>query len=101
MVLIQELIRSLVALVDIFFTVIYWLLVIRIVLSWVGVSPYTTYNELLGALYQVTDVILTPFQRLPLRVGMMDLSPVVAFITLQLLQRLLILSLYQLGGFLR
>lgn len=101
MVIVQEVTRSLIALVDIFFTVLYWLLVIRIVLGWVGVNPSTTYNELLGALYQITDVILKPFQRLPLRLGMIDFSPIVAFIALQLAQRLLVLSLYQLGGFLR
>lgn len=101
MVIIQELIHSLISLVDIVFTVFYWLLVIRIVLSWVGVTPYTNYNEMLGALYQVTDVILAPFQRLPLRIGMMDFSPIVAFIALQFCQRVLIIGLYQLGGLLR
>ena len=94
----HELIRSLVALVDIFFTILYWLLVIRMVLSWFGVNPYTTYNELLGALHQVTDYILRPFRRLPLQLGMIDFSPIVAFITLQFLHRLLVPLLYQLGG---
>ena len=101
MVLVQEFIRSLVSLIDIFFTILYWLLVIRIVLSWVGVNPYTISNEILGALYQVTDVILKPFQRLPLRIGMLDLSPIVAFVALQFVQRVLVLLLYQLGGLLR
>ena len=101
MVLVQELIRSLVALVDIFFTVVYWLLVIRIVLGWVGVNPYTTYNDILSGVFQITDVILRPFQRLPLRLGLFDFSPIVAFIALQLLQRVLILGLSQLVGFFR
>ena len=94
-------IRSLVALVDILFTVLYWLLVIRIVLGWVGVNSYTTFNEILSGIFQITDVILKPFQRLPLRLGFFDFSPIVAFIVLQFLQRLLILGLYQLGGFFR
>lgn len=101
MVIAQELLRSLITLVDIFFTVLYWLLVIRIILSWVGVNPHSTYNEVLGALYQVTDVILAPFQRLPLRIGLIDLSAIVAFIALQFLQRLIIYGLYYLGGFVR
>ena len=101
MVLVQELIRSLVSLVDIFFTVLYWLLVIRIVLGWVGVNPYTTSNDILGGIFQITDAVLRPFQRLPLRMGLFDFSPIVAFIVLQLLQRVLILGLYQLGGFFR
>ena len=101
MVLIQEIIRSLASLVDIVFTVLYWLLVIRIVLGWVWVNPSTTYNEVLGALYQVTDVILRPFQRIPLRVGLFDFSPIVAFVVLQLIQRLVVIGLYQLGGLFR
>ena len=98
MVIVQELIRSLITLVDIFFTVLYWLLVIRIVVSWFGVNPHTTYNEVLGALFQITDVILAPFQRLPLRIGLLDLSPIVAFVTLQFLHRITLLLLSRLNG---
>lgn len=101
MVIAHELIRSLILLVDIFFTVLYWLLVIRIILSWVGVNPHTTFHELLGALYQVTDVILTPFQKLPLRLGMIDFSPIVAFVALQFVHRMALIGLSQLGGLLQ
>lgn len=95
-----ELVRALIALVNIFFTILYWILVIRIVLSWFGIHPATTYNELLGALYQVTDYILLPFRKLPLRIGMIDFSMIVAFVALQFLQRVIIIALYQLiGGF--
>ena len=95
-----ELVRALIALVNIFFTILYWMLVIRIVLAWFGIHPATNYNELLGALYQVTDYILLPFRKLPLQIGMLDLSPIVAFITLQFLQRVITIALYQLiGGF--
>ena len=94
----QELIRSIASLVNIVFTVLYWMLVARIILSWFGVSPYTTYNDILAALYQVTDKILLPFRRLPLQLGMMDFSPIVAFIALQFLQRVLVISLYQLAA---
>ncbi len=95
-----ELVRALIALVNIFFTILYWMLVIRIVLSWFGVHPATTYNELLGALYQVTDYILLPFRKLPLRIGMIDFSAIVAFVVLQFLQRVITIALYQLiGGF--
>jgi len=101
MLIVQELIRSLVMLVNIFFTILYWLLVARIVLSWFGVNPYTTSNEPLGVLYQVTDVILRPFRRLPLQIGLLDVSPIVAFIALQFIQRLLVIGLYRLAGFLQ
>ena len=95
----HELIRALIALVNIFFTILYWMLVIRIVLSWIGVSPHTHYNELLGVLFQATDLILAPFRKLPLRIGMLDLSAIVAFVALQFLQRVIVLSLLKIGGF--
>lgn len=97
MVIIQEVIRSLIVLADLLFTALYWLLVIRIILSWVGVNPHTNYNELLGALFQVTDVILAPFRRLPLTIGMIDFSALVAFIALQFLHRLVLVGLSQLA----
>ena len=100
MLIMQELISSLITLTTIFFSILYWMLVIRIVLSWFGVNPHTTYNELLGALYHVTDMILLPFRRLPLQIGMLDLSPIVAFVALQFAQHVLVRLLYALGGML-
>ena len=101
MVIVQELIHSVVALVNIFFTILYWLLVARIVLSWFGVNPYMTSNGALSALYQVTDMILKPFRRLPLQIGLLDLTPIVAFIALQFAQRVLVIGLYGVVGMLR
>ncbi len=101
MVIVQELINSLVILVNGVFTVLSWLLIIRIVLSWFGVNPDTTYNELLRALFQITDVLLKPFKRLPLTIGALDLTPMVAFIALQFLQRMAVIGLYSLGGMVR
>jgi len=97
MVIVQELIRSLTLLVQIFFTILYWMLVIRIVLSWFGVNPETTFNEMLGVLFQVTDILLAPFRRLPLRIGTLDLSPIVAFVTLQFLQHVILIGLSSLA----
>lgn len=97
MVIVHELIASLVMLVNIFFTILNWLLVARIVLSWFGVNPYTSFNDAVGALYQITDVILAPFRKLPLQIGLFDFSAVVAFIALQFVQRLVVLGLYQLS----
>ena len=98
MAILQEIVYSLVTLVNIFFTILYWMLVARILLSLFGVNPYTHYNELLGVLYQVTDAILLPLRKLPLQIGMFDFSPMLAFVILQLLQRLIVMGLYMLGG---
>ena len=64
------------------FKLMYFLLVIRILLSWFPVDPY---NEIVRALYAVTDPVLEPLKRLPLQVGMIDLSPMIAFVLLTFL----------------
>ena len=90
MFVLGEIFRSLAFLFNMIFTIAYWLLVIRIILSWVGVDPETTYNDVLRALYQLTEPIMAPFRRLPLRIGIIDLSPIVAFLVLSFLQRLVV-----------
>ena len=101
MSLILNLIGFIVFLVGAFCKVLTWLLVVRILLSWVGVNPYTHFNELLGAVYQITDAVLRPFQRLPLRVGMLDLSPMVAMTVLYFLPSLVASLLYGVLGVIR
>ena len=59
---------------------------LRAILSWI--SPGTT-NMLVNILYQVTEPLLSPLRRIIPRFGMLDLSPLVAIILLQLIARLL------------
>jgi len=60
---------------------------LRAILSWV--SPGTT-NMLVNILYQVTEPILAPLRRIIPRIGMLDLSPLVAIILLQVIGSLLL-----------
>ncbi len=59
---------------------------LRAILSWV--SPGQG-NILTNILYQVTEPILAPLRRIIPRAGMMDFSPLVAIILLQVLAALL------------
>ena len=79
MFILGQLFASLAVLFSMLFRVIYFLLVIRIVLSWFQVNPF---SEPVNLLYKITEPLLLPLRRLPLQVGMIDLSPVVAFILL-------------------
>ena len=94
MFILAEVIKSLALLISLIFNIIYFLLVIRIILSWVAVDSY---NEIVQVIYRITDPILAPFRRLPLRVGMMDFSPVVAFILLSVLKNFITNILYQIA----
>lgn len=62
------------------------LILVRVVVSWV--SPGQT-NMLTNILFQVTEPILGPLRRIIPRVGMFDLSPIVAIILLQAIATLL------------
>ncbi len=66
-----------------------------VIIAWVVISfifsmgvrvPYTRWsNALLDFLRDTANVWLNLFRRLPLRIGPLDLSPIVAIIALQLL----------------
>jgi len=78
--------------VDIFFTVLYVLLFVRVILSWFT-GGRTSGGGLMELLYTLTEPFLAPIRRLinqsPLGgPGMViDFSPIIAFFLLQLLQR--------------
>ncbi len=80
--------QGFVSFVSVVCMVLYWMLIIRIVLSYAGVHPLTHGNELVRIIFQTTDVILSPFERLPLRVGPLDLSPILLIIILGMIPRL-------------
>ena len=94
MFVLSQLFSSLALLTSMLFNVIYFLLVIRIILSWFGVNPY---NELVLILFRITDPILAPFRRLPLRIGMIDFSPIVAFLVIAFLRNFIVGVLTQLA----
>lgn len=95
MFVLAEVLRSLAMLVSLTFTVIYFILVVRIIISWVGADPY---NDITRLIYTVSDPILAPFRRLPLQIGGMDFSPIVAFLVLSVLRGFLVGILYQLAA---
>ena len=95
MFILSELIRSLALLVTLLFNIVFILLVIRIILSWVNPDPY---NEIVQVIYRITDPILMPFRRLPLQVGMIDFSPIVAFLVLSVLRSFIVNILYQIAA---
>ncbi len=88
MFIIKHFLFALANLIDMAFGILYILLVIRIILSWLQIDYY--YNSVIQAIYAITEPILAPFRRLPLQVGMLDFSPVVAFLVLSFLQQFLV-----------
>lgn len=68
-----------------------WIILARVLLSWLpmfGVR-FDSRNPIISFVHRLTDPILRPLQPYS-RVGMMDLSPLIAFFLIGLIQRLLV-----------
>ena len=84
--------------VNVIFQVAALAILARVILSWlpmagVRIDPF---HPLIRLLYQITDPILDPIRRFA-TFGMMDFSPIVALILLEVIRRVLITVL--LGSF--
>ena len=77
-------------LVNIALTVMYWLIFIRAIISWVSPDPF---NPVVVFLHRATEPILEPIRRL-LPPMPFDLSPIVAFFAIIFLKKFLVATLY-------
>jgi YggT family protein len=68
-------------------TVYFVILIARIILSWFPIQQGTTLASIASIIYDVTEPVLGPLRRIIPPLGMIDISPLVAFIGLQILQR--------------
>lgn len=69
-----------------------FILLIRILITWIpGLDPY---NPLVRLLFQITDPVLEPARKLIPPIGMIDISPIVVFIVLGIVQDLLVQMAY-------
>ncbi len=98
MFVVSTLIDSLITLTNIIFQILTLLIVVRILLSWFGVDPHTSYNELAQILFRITEPMLGPFRRLPIIFGGIDFSPIIVFVVLQFANRVIVHGLLTLAG---
>ena len=59
---------------------------VRVISSWLPISPYSPWVRWS---YQLSEPILAPFRRIIPNLGGLDISPIVAFILLNILEGLL------------
>jgi YggT family protein len=65
-------------------------IVLRAILSWFPIDPR---NPVAAFLHDITEPILAPIRQMMPRLGMLDLSPLVAIILIQLVAQLAIRAL--------
>ena len=68
------------------FDIVYLLLLIRILISWI---PHDRYHPIIQFLYQSTDPILKPFQNIFQTSVGIDFSPIFAFFFLSILKSII------------
>jgi YggT family protein len=75
------------AIVDLFFNIFLFSILIMVILSWVSPGGY---NPAIGLLYSLTDPVMKPFRKMIPPMGGLDLSPMIVMVVIVLLQMLLI-----------
>ncbi|QBS37737.1 YggT family protein [Thermaerobacter sp. FW80] len=72
-------------------TAFFWLLLIRVIMSWFVQGNYNrTFHDVYRVLVQLTEPILAPIRRVMPATGPMDLSPLVALLLIRLVETLLV-----------
>ncbi len=95
MFILSNFIGSLATVVDIVLNLYMWILVIRVLLSWVNPDPY---NPIVRFLYNITEPLMYRVRRmLPLQFGGIDLTPMVIIIAIIFLRSFIVQTLRQLA----
>ncbi|MBN1899370.1 MAG: YggT family protein [Spirochaetes bacterium] len=64
-----------------------WILIASIILSWINADPY---NPIVRFIYSLTEPVLGWVRyKIPLRIGMIDLSPILVFIAIEIVRNIL------------
>lgn len=93
MFILSNLLISLAKIVQLVLPVLYWLILIRALISWVNPDPL---NPIVQFLCRVTEPILEPIRR-RLPVMAIDISPIIAFLVIYFLNSFLVATLFDIG----
>jgi len=81
---------------DVVITILWWMIIIRALLSWVNPDPY---NTIVILLTRITEPILAPFRKiLPSHSIGIDLAPLLAILALIFARSFLVKSLMQIAA---
>ena len=98
MFVLGNLFTALANLTEALFTIYWWMLFIRVLLSWVNPDPF---NPIVRFLVKATDPVLEPLRRIIPPIGFVDISPMIALLVLHALRIFLVRTLFDIGMKLR
>jgi len=70
------------SLINVYFIILF----ARIILSWFPMQPGTPVASIASIIYQLTEPVMGPVRRIIPTIGMIDISPIVVFFGLRILQ---------------
>jgi len=85
--ILQLLVWSLIGVTSLFLKVFFFALIISVILSWVAPGSYNPGAQLVS---QICEPLLAPFRKLLPNLGGLDISPIFAFIAINLIDRFVI-----------
>ena len=100
MFVLANFLSAIASIIDFLLTALYWLILIRALLSWVNPDPF---NPIVQFLNKVTEPILAPIRKvLPpaFRFGM-DISPIIAFLGIMFLRSFLVRTILDIAARMR
>ena len=86
---------SIASLVNDAFNIYFWLIIVRIFLTWIPSIDW--YNQPFKFLAIASDIVLNPFRKIIPAMGGIDFSPIIALLFLQFLQLAIVRMLALLG----
>ena len=72
--------------VRVLFFILQFAIIIRALMSWFNPSPD---NPIARIVYEITEPVLGPLRRIIPRIGMIDISPIVAILLMQVIESVL------------
>lgn len=88
-----------IAVISTLFRAYAFLILVRVVLSWVSPAPYRQpFYSIIRVLHRLTEPVLAPLRRIiPPIGGTVDVSPIVALLLLELVRSLVVSLLQRIG----
>jgi len=76
--------------VNILFFILQFAIIVRALMSWFNPSPE---NPIARIVYEITEPVLAPLRRIVPRIGMIDITPIVAILLMQVIESVLVQTL--------
>ena len=82
--------ESFAAIVQLFFQLYSFVILARVLMSWVNIDPY---SPVARTIYDLTEPVLAPVRNLMPAAGGLDFSPIIVLVLLQVIESMVVMML--------